>query len=261
VLILRRPGRTIFTHRTQQMIDYAELKSEYARLWASLEISPDKRELVMRIARKLMRHKTQYLAVEAATGVPWFVIAALHNRESDADFATYLGNGEPLGRKTTLVPKGRGPFESWEVGAADALALDGLDRVNSWSPERACFEIEKFNGFGYRKRGVHSPYLWSFSNHYARGKYVADGRFSATAVDEQCGAIPILKAIMELDGSARFKTNTLPATKPVTITTILGGILGILAHVFGVSPDTIAIIFIGAFILAAIVYAFIRIRP
>jgi hypothetical protein len=30
---------------------------------------------------------------------------------------------------------------------------------------------------------------------------------------------------------------------------------------FGVSPDTIAIIFIGAFILAAIVYAFIRIRP
>jgi hypothetical protein len=29
----------------------------------------------------------------------------------------------------------------------------------------------------------------------------------------------------------------------------------------GVSPDTIAIIFIGAFILAAIVYAFIRIRP
>ena len=214
----------------------------------------------MRIARKLMRHKAQYLAVEARSGVPWFMIAALHNRESDANFATYLGNGEALDRKTALVPKGRGPFASWEAGAADALALDGLDQVKTWSPERACFEIEKFNGFGYRKRGVRSPYLWSFSNHYARGKYVADGRFSSTSVDEQCGAIPILKAIMELDASARFKAKTLTPTKPITITTILGGILGILAHIFGISLNAIAIILIGAFILAAVAYAFIRIR-
>src|SRR5215470_10169543 len=155
------------------MIDYAELKSEYAQLWATMEIRPDKRELVMRIARTLMCHKEQYLTVEARTGVPWFVIAALHNRESDADFATYLGNGEPLERKTALVPRGRGPFASWEAGAVDALALDGLDQVKEWSPERACFEIEKFNGFGYRRRGVRSPNLWSFSNHYTRGKYVA----------------------------------------------------------------------------------------
>lgn len=214
----------------------------------------------MRIARKLMRYKAQYLAVEARSGVPWFVIAALHNRESDANFATYLGNGEPLDRKTTLIPKARGPFDSWEAGAADALALDGLDQVKTWSPERACFEIEKFSGFGYRKRGVRSPYLWSFSNHYARGKYIADGHFSSTRVDEQCGAIPILKAIMELDASARFKTTTSPATKPITITTILGGILGILAHVFGFSSNAIATILIGTFILAAVVYAFIRIQ-
>lgn len=225
-----------------------------------MKLRPDKRELVMRIARKLMRYKAQYLAVEARSGVPWFVIAALHNRESDANFATYLGNGEPLDRKTALIPKGRGPFDSWEAGAADALALDGLDQVKTWSPERACFEIEKFNGFGYRKRGVRSPYLWSSSNHYARGKYIADGHFSSTRVDEQCGAIPILKAIMELDASARFNTTTSPATKPITITTILGGILGILAHVFGVSSNAIATILIGTFILAAVVYAFIRIQ-
>jgi len=207
-----------------------------------------------------MRQKAQYLAVEARPGVPWFVIAALHSRESDANFATYLGNGEPLDRKTALVPKGRGPFASWEAGAVDALALDGLDQVKEWSPERACFEIEKFNGFGYRKRGVCSPYLWSFSNHYARGKYVADGHFSSTRVDEQCGAVPILKAIMELDSSARFKTSTSPVTKPITITTILGGILGILAHISGISPNAVAIILIGLFILAAAVYAFMRIR-
>src|SRR5262245_12643461 len=240
------------------MTDYAELKSEYLQLWASMQICSDSREHVRRIARKLMRYKTQYLAVEARTGVSWLVVAALHNRESDADFATYLGNGEPLDRRTALVPKGRGPFDSWEAGAVDALELDGLDQAKAWSPERACFEIEKFNGFGYRKRGVCSPYLWSFSNHYARGKYVADGHFSSTRVDEQCGAVPILKAIMELDSSARFKTSTSPVTKPITIT--LGAIPRILAHISGISPNAVAIILIGLVILAAAVYAFMRIR-
>src|SRR5215510_5796407 len=211
-----------------QMFDYSELKSDFARLWDSMDVRPDKRELVTRIARKLIRHKAQYQTVEARTGVSWLVIAALHNRESDADFATYLGNGEPLDRRTTLVPKGRGPFDSWEAGAVDALALDGLDQVKAWLPERACFEIEKFNGFGYRKRGVRSPYLWSFSNHYARGKYVADGHFSSSYVDEQCGAIPILRAIMKLDGAARFAANNSPITRPITVTTVLGGIFGFL---------------------------------
>jgi peptidoglycan hydrolase-like protein with peptidoglycan-binding domain len=51
---------------------------------------------------------------------------------------------------------------------------------------------------------VKSPYLWSFSNNYECGKYVADGRFDAGAVDRQCGAMPILKRMMELDSSIRF---------------------------------------------------------
>jgi lysozyme family protein len=236
------------------MFDFSELKSEYATLWDSMEINADKRELVTRIARNLISHKAQYQTVEARTGVPWFVIAALHNRESDADFSTYLGNGEPLNRKTILVPKGRGPFEDWETGAVDALALDGLDQVNVWTPERACFEIEKFNGFGYRKRGINSPYLWSFSNHYQRGKYIADGRFSPTHVDRQCGAIPVMKRVMELDSSARFRAEKKPGTNPATITTILGGILGTIAHALGVSFSTVTSILVATGILAIAAY-------
>ena len=46
--------------------------------------------------------------------------------------------------------------------------------------DQTLYELERYNGFGYRDRRpqVLSPYLWSFSNHYSRGKYVADGRFS-----------------------------------------------------------------------------------
>ena len=176
--------------------------------------------------------------------MPWFVIAALHNRESDADFDTYLGNGEPLDRVTRLVPVGRGPFSSWEAGAIDALRYDGLDEVKEWTPARACYEIETFNGFGYRNHHpqVKSPYLWSFSNHYAKGKYVADGRFSADAVDAQCGAIPVLKRIMELDSSARFKTSDFGKTAAGGVVVVGGG--AVIAHQAGVDPLLVALIVI-----------------
>ena len=180
---------------------FTDLKSEYENLWATMKVRPERAGVVDAIARKLIGHKAQYQAVEKATRVPWFVIAALHNRESDADFDTYLGNGEPLDRVTHLVPRGRGPFDSWEEGAIDALRVDGLDQVREWTPARACYEIEKFNGFGYRThhKDVLSPYLWSFTNHYTAGKYVGDGHFDHDAVDKQCGALPVLKRITEIE--------------------------------------------------------------
>jgi lysozyme family protein/peptidoglycan hydrolase-like protein with peptidoglycan-binding domain len=140
------------------------------------------------------------------------VIAALHQRESDADFATHLHNGDPLTARTRHVPAGRPqhgspPFQ-WEESAIDALTMPNhaLHLVKDWTIERACYEIEKYNGFGYRNNHpeVKSPYLWSFSNNYQRGKYVADGRFDANAVDQQCGTMPMLRRMMELDPSVRF---------------------------------------------------------
>lgn len=183
---------------------FEELKPEYAGLWRSMQVRPERTGEVDRIARALLAHKARYEDVARTTGVPWSVIAVLHQRESDADFRTYLGNGEPLNRKTRIVPAGRGPFPTWEAGAIDALQYDGLDKVREWTLERACYEIEKFNGFGYRNKHINSPYLWSYSNIYSSGKYVSDGQFSSSTVDEQCGAMPVLKRIMELDPSVRF---------------------------------------------------------
>jgi len=135
---------------------------------------------------------------------------------------------------TTIIPRGRGPFVTWEEGARDALEYDGLDQVDEWSPARACFEIEKFNGFGYRNRGVPSPYLWSFTNHYSRGKYVADGRFSAAAVDKQCGAIPVMRRIMEITGATFGDDTRAPKpTEPAPRKSLWALILELLALIFG----------------------------
>jgi peptidoglycan L-alanyl-D-glutamate endopeptidase CwlK len=61
-----------------------------------------------------------------------------------------------------------------------------------------CFKLEGFNGFGSRARGIHTPYLWSFSNHYAKGKFVRDEVFDPDAVSKQCGAAVILRRLLEM---------------------------------------------------------------
>jgi hypothetical protein len=103
------------------------------------------------------------------------------------------------------VPKNRpsrggAPF-SFEESACDALRLDKLDQVEAWTIEAILYEAEKYNGWGYR---IHhpetlTPYLWSGTNHYTTGKYVADGKWDATAVSKQVGAVAILKSMMRQD--------------------------------------------------------------
>ena len=58
------------------------------------------------------------------------------------------------------------------------------------------FKLEANNGFGYRRKGINTPYLWSFTNHYRKGKYIADGKYSTEAVSKQVGAAILLKLLL-----------------------------------------------------------------
>lgn len=178
---------------------YGEAWPRIAKQWDTSRILEARKNELTRIANKLFAHKDRYVAVENVTGVPWYLIAALHSRESDADFNTYLGNGEPLKRKTRLVPRGRGPFSSWEAGAIDALKYDGLTSIKDWVIEKQLYAAEVFNGLGYRYKALPSPYVWGATNIQRAGKYVADGRWSSGAWDRQPGVAAIIKALMEID--------------------------------------------------------------
>ena len=151
-------------------------------------------------AARLYSYMPSYRKVENATGVPSSVIAVLHCRESDADFNTYLGNGDALNRPTVNVPAGRGPFASWTAGAVDALDYDGLSGQPSWTVEAALYWMERFNGFGYRQyHNERTPYLWAATNQQQPGKYVADGQFDSAAMDAQLGCAPLLAALWKID--------------------------------------------------------------
>jgi lysozyme family protein len=126
-------------------------------------------------------------------------------RESDFNFDTYLGNGDPLRNhngkqiRTIHVPAGRGPFFSWESGARDAIIYDHLDQLkpptDHWDIVTCLMRSEEFNGLGYRSQGRRSPYVWSFTNIYQGGKYIADHKYSAAAWDHQCGVAAMWLAL------------------------------------------------------------------
>jgi lysozyme family protein len=153
---------------------------------------------------QLLSHKAAYQVIEVKTGVPWHLIAVLHLRESNANFNTYLGNGQSLHRPTTIKPKGRGPFASFEDGAVDALKIDGLTSIKDWRLEKELYNCEIFNGTGYDLRGLPSPYIWGGTTVQRPGKYVADGRFNARVWDTQPGCAPILATLAKHDSSIRF---------------------------------------------------------
>jgi lysozyme family protein/peptidoglycan hydrolase-like protein with peptidoglycan-binding domain len=213
--------------------DFGSLRAEYAALWQRMQIRPERTAEVNSIANRLIALKPRYQQVAAVTRVPWGIIAALHYREASNDFNGVLHNGERIigtGRLTRLVPPNRGPFATWEESAIDALTMPPhkLQEVDSWTIERACYEIERFNGFGYRNHHpeVKSPYLWSFSNNYSSGKYVADGQFSSSAVDKQCGTMPILKRMMELDASVRLDGAPAGPVSPDVVAALQMGSVG-----------------------------------
>lgn len=202
---------------------YGSKWPEYAKQWDAMRINPSRVQEFDKLARFAITNKARYQAIERATGVPWFLIAVIHRREGNANFGTYLGNGQSLARKTTIVPRGRGPFtgpDAFERGAIDALKIGGLDKVQDWRLEKCLFYCETFNGWGYANKGLPSPYVWGGTNIQKPGKYVSDGVFSKTAMDGQPGCAPILSMIAKLDPSITFIRETMPgaAPKPVTPT-------------------------------------------
>jgi lysozyme family protein len=179
------------------------LRDEYQRLFAECRIRDNRSPEVEAILADIEANRSRYTAVEAETGVPWYVVAVIHCLECALDFTRHLHNGDPLTRRTVHEPAGRPktgtpPF-TWEESARDALTLKRLHQWQDWSVPGILYQLEAFNGWGYRLYHPHvlSPYLWSYSNHYTSGKYVADGTWSETAVSRQCGAAVLLRRMAE----------------------------------------------------------------
>jgi lysozyme family protein len=197
-----------------------ELSKEYERLFRTCRLGRDHLAAIDKIADLSVKNQERYEAVAAKLHMPWFVIATIHSLEAGQRFTTHLHNGDPLSARTKKEPPGRpktgSPPFTWEVSAIDALRGRGLHKVGDWTLPVMLFQLEGYNGFGYRQRHpeVLSPYLWSFTSAYTKGKFVSDGKFSAATVSKQCGGAALLKRMQ-----AR-KLIALPGTAAVAMAAV-----------------------------------------
>ncbi len=191
------------------------LRQEYAHLFDTCVADPVRQPEVERCAGGVEAGRPRYEAVGNPHRIPWYVIGVIHSMETGLSFQRHLHNGDPLTARTKRVPPGRplsgDPPFAWGDSAADALKLQRLDKWTDWTIPGMLYQIEAYNGFGYRTRhpDVLTPYLWSFSNHYKSGKYIADGTWSQTAKSAQCGAAVILRRLAER-GLIQFSRDGVP---------------------------------------------------
>lgn len=192
----------------------------YRQLWNTLAFSSaDWQKQATAVAQKIVANQARYAAAVAGMQVPWWFVAVLHCMECSMRFDQHLHNGDPLSGRTVQVPPGRptagAPPFTWEVSAHDAIQFERLDRVTDWSLPSVLFNWHRYNGINneYKRRGIPTPYLWSGSTHYKKGKYVADGVFDPEFVSRQLGAAVILKALVDL-GAVTVEQPVAPAANP-----------------------------------------------
>jgi lysozyme family protein len=201
------------------MTDLNALTAANAKRWAAAKLTRESE--FTRPAKVAVANKGRYLAIAKAAGMPdiaWVFIAVSHYRESSQDFSKSLAQGDAWNRVSVHVPAGRGPFKSFEDAAVDALAKCSpyAAKLKDWSIGGMLTNLERFNGLGYASRGLPSAYVWSGTDQYKKGKFVADGVFDPNKIDAQLGVAGLILTMMQIDPSITFDSQPqMPARTPV----------------------------------------------
>ena len=191
-----------------------KLEAEYAYVWTIVKTDAKFVDYAMRTAKSIYANKSRYekAAKAVAQNMPWWFVGIIHYMEASLDFGTALHNGDRIigkGTKTTHVPAGKGPFNTWEEGASDAL--DGYRGFIDWSMPATFRRMEGYNGWGYRTGGGRasippnaSAYIFGGTNLFKSGRYIEDHQFHVDAVSTRPGAMAVLLALCEIDPTLAY---------------------------------------------------------
>lgn len=209
------------------------LKVKNAERWSSMHVKASLLPHFHATATKLLapENKSRYQGVtdrlseftklgKGIVATPWWFIAIVSEREygGPPNWGKQLGQGDPLDQKSKHEPTGMGPYlihpgdstpghDAWTRCCVDVLINSApfAAKWSDWSAGGVMTLFEEYNGLGYAMRGIPSPYVWSGTDQYNAGKFVADHVFDPRRVDVQEGCAPILAVMMSLDPSIEFQ--------------------------------------------------------
>lgn len=194
------------------MSNIPALIAENASCWARAQILPARLAEVQAVAKRLAAPaaKAIYQQISTATAVPWWVIAVIHEREAGQNFNRSIAQGDSWNEISTHVPRGMGPFDSFIAAAIFSLkrCAPYPAKWTDWTAGGTLTLLVLYNGTGYEDfHHEVSPYDFGATTMEEEGKYVADGKWSATVWDSQVGCAAMLKAMMAIDPSIVFATS------------------------------------------------------
>lgn len=191
----------------------------YRRMFSQLVIHPaDKAGQVRWEMNIINRGLIRYLEVSKRLGFEGefqtlfaYMLGCIHFKEASCNFYCVPHNGEKIigtGKKTTLVPAGRGPFTTWEDAAVDAIGLHPARwaklRAGSTDIGDILYALERYNGTGYISgagRADVTPYLWENSNiSDGTGKYTSDGKYDPNVKLGSSTGIAVFLKLWYLEG-------------------------------------------------------------
>lgn len=203
-------GEKIHKYKTNKKINDKYYKSAANKIKEISKITKFQNEL-KRFKKAFFKEKAQkkYRKITKKAKVPRQLIAAIHYREDVNDclygkFRVYLHNGQKLGKKTTIAPVGK----FFRKGQFVKAAIDAIHDKETYREEynlsygskdmAAMLALaEKFNGTGYTDyHDGNSPYLYSGTSLYVKGKYKEDGDYDGNLIDKQVGVFALINAIM-----------------------------------------------------------------
>jgi len=206
-------------------------KANYENLFATSILSNVSQ--IDYVVKRIVAGRPRYETVvnRLGTKMPWWILGIIHALEAANNFERHPHNGDPLSGRTINVPKrrpknGNPPFV-WEDSAVDALqGTFILDNKDWGSLDSILYKMELYNGAGYKNKGRLSPYIWGFTQHFIKGKYVKDGVYDPEAPTKAPGVAAIIKRMVELgiiDGALRGANVEPPQPK----TAVVGDSIGI----------------------------------
>ena len=147
-------------------------------------------------------------------------IAAIQWREASGDLTKSIANGQSLGtnvRKDGRLGQGSSsnsftPTKNWVSNTTEVLSYKINEKYGSTSGDFSSASrfndfAERFNGLGYRNRGLVSPYVYSGTTLYESGKFVADGVFNPSVKDKQVGTAVLVSAADGTIDTTSFETS------------------------------------------------------
>lgn len=184
-------------------------KADYQNKFDNMIIKQSFLNDVKSMVKTMNDCKGRYQAVSLVTKTDWEIIAVFHAMECSLKFDKHLHNGDSLKEKTVLAPAGRpitgNPPFTWEESAIDAINFDNMDGLSLSNLPYALYRIECYNGLGYYKKGLNTPYLWSGTQFYTTGKFIEvfnktthkyDVKYDVNLVSKQVGAAVLLKELI-----------------------------------------------------------------